>query len=413
MKIAYLAPEIPALSATFVYNEMLAVEELGHEVIPFSVHQPQAVATDGRLESLNQRVTNLYKTSRLDIMLDHLKLLFSRPLSYCKAMGYLFSDIWHEGLIKRNCLGLVYRFFFAARLARQMIRDKAEHLHVHFAHVPTDIAMYASAMSCIGFSVTAHANDIFERGWLLKTKVERAQFFATISEFNKRYLISECQVDPTKLRIIRCGVDTRLFHQREAVSDVFTSFNLGLVGRLVEKKGIDSLIKAVGVLNKQNANSVPVLYIAGSGPLENELKALAVQQGLGPESIHFVGALPHDQVADFVRSLDIFVLPCKPDSNGDMDGIPVVLMEAMMSGIPVISTQLSGIPELVVNMETGLTVLPDNVEQLVVAIQQLQFDKLLRETLAKNAYAKVETEFSLMVNAKRLLNYIKVTDQEA
>lgn len=413
MRIAYLAPEIPALSATFVYNEMLAVEELGHEIIPFSVHKPQVIATDTRLEKMAQRVINLYSAAKPGVVLDHFKMLFTRPQSYLKALGYLFADIWQQGVFKRNCLGLVYRFFFAARLARQMLGAEVEHLHVHFAHVPTDIAMYAGAMSGIDFSVTAHANDIFERGWLLKAKVARSRFFATISEFNKRYLVAECQVDVSKLRIIRCGVDTRLFQQREVILTENSSFKLGLVGRLVEKKGIDCLLKAVGTLYKEDANAAPVLYIAGSGPLERDLKALAVQQGLGPERVHFVGALPHDQVATFVRSLDIFVLPCKPDSNGDMDGIPVVLMEAMMTGIPVISTQLSGIPELVINEQTGLTVLPDNVEQLVTAIKRLQSDSALREMLAKKACKKVETEFSLMGNAKRLLDYINAENQEA
>lgn len=398
MRIAYLAPEIPALSATFVYNEILALEELGNEILPISVHKPKDEATDIRLSSLKNKVIHLYDTQKLRVIKSHFYLLLSHPVRYLETLVLLLSDMFKLGVFSRGALGLGYRFFFSAQLARLLIDNNVQHFHVHFAHVPTDIAMYASKMSGVSFSITAHANDIFERGWLLREKVTRSHFFATISDFNKRYLIDDKQVDANKLCIVRCGVDTRVFShlQRRVIS---SPVNIGVIGRLVEKKGIDTLIDAMNVISKTSIDFK--LNIAGSGPLEAALKSQVDRYELNSNVI-FLGALAHSEVAEFITSLDLFVLPCKKDKNGDMDGIPVVLMEAMMSGVPVISSHISGIPELIINDVTGLLVDPDNVEQLVQAIMKLTENELLQQSLSNEAKNKVEQEFSLLVNAQRL-----------
>ncbi|MBL4743518.1 MAG: colanic acid biosynthesis glycosyltransferase WcaL, partial [Cycloclasticus sp.] len=191
MKIAYLAPEIPALSATFVYKEILKLKSFGVEVLPFSVHRPFTEASEPELRDLKKEVVHLYERSKKTVLMAHVFLLVTSPLRYLKSMGCLLSDMLLVGLLSRNSLGLVFRFFYAGHLAKTLIKQKCEHLHVHFAHVPTDIAMYASLLSGVTFSVTAHANDLFERGYLLKEKVARSAFFATISEFNKRYLVEK------------------------------------------------------------------------------------------------------------------------------------------------------------------------------------------------------------------------------
>lgn len=397
MRIAYLAPEIPALSATFVYNEILALEELGNEILPVSVHKPKDEATDRRLSDLKNKTIYLYEISKLSVIKSHFHFLLSHPSRYFQSLWLLLTDMFNLGVFSRSALGQGYRFFFSAKLAKLLTNNKVQHLHVHFAHVPTDIAMYASKMSGVSFSVTAHANDIFERGWLLREKVMRSHFFATISDFNKRYLIDDQKVDANKLQIIRCGVDTRVFsHQHQERS---SPINIGVIGRLVEKKGIDILIDAMHALSTTSVDFK--LHIAGSGPLQEALKSQVDHYALNSK-VTFWGALAHSDVAAFIASLDLFVLPCKKDSNGDMDGIPVVLMEAMMSGVPVISSYISGIPELVINELTGLLVKPDNVEDLVKAITKLTMSQELKQHLINEAINKVEQEFSLLVNAQRL-----------
>ena len=398
MKIAYLAPEIPALSATFVYNEILTLEALGTEVVSFSVHQPGSSVSDPRVERLQASVTYVYDYVLLSVLLAHISLLFNNPLRYMCSLRALFSDMRTVGLLSRGAFGQAYRYFYAAKLACDLVDKQCQHLHVHFAHTPTDIAMYASLFSNIPFSVTAHANDLFERGYLLKEKVKRAAFFATISEFNKRFLAHE-NISVDSVCIVRCGVDSDSFSLRESfVSE--DKIKLGVVGRLVEKKGIDTLIKAVSIM-KQDGLAVE-LNIAGSGPLEAELRACVLDSSLTMNDVRFLGALAHTQVAEFITSLDVFVLPCQKDSNGDMDGIPVVLMEAMLSGVPVVSTEISGIPELIIDGTTGLLVMPGDEQALASAISSLMGDSCLKSSLIINAVAKVKEEFSLKSNAGKL-----------
>jgi len=398
MKVAYLAPELPALSATFVYNEILQLESLGVQVVPFSVHPPSSAVNEQRVEGLAKRTFNLYAQSKLNVLKDNLLCLLERPVCYLKTLIMVGRDIWQVGVFNRIGLGLVYRFFFAASLARQLQENDCDHLHVHFAHIPTDIAMYASSLSSVPFSVTAHANDIYERGWLLKEKVERSAFFATISEFNKRYL-EDKGVDASKVRIVRCGVEPAQFSKRTAILE-HKKPRVGAIGRLVDKKGFDTLIKAVAILKAQGV--AIELQIAGAGPLSQQLQALAVSLDLSQQDVTFLGAIAHTEVASFIKSLDAFVLPCRQDEHGDIDGIPVVLMEAMLSGVPVISTKLSGIPELVAHKETGLLVDQNNSNALAEAILRILNDDTLRVTLVDSAVDKVKNEFSLFENSKKL-----------
>lgn len=398
MKIAYLAPEIPALSATFVYNEILQLQKMGDDILPFSVRKPNQAASDKVLDGLRKNTVFVYENKKYRVLIDHFILLARKPIFYAKAFGFLIKDIISIGIFSRNGLGLLYRFFYAASITCKLLEHKCQHIHAHFAHVPGDLAMYAATMAGIKFSITAHANDIFERGWLLHEKAERAAFFATISEFNKIYL-AKLGVNTEKIIIVRCGVDFELFDRRkfETLKD---TLHIGAVCRLVEKKGIDTLIRAAAKLKHLEADFV--IYIAGTGPLETELRDLTKQLDLSSAQVRFLGAMSHDQVSEFIKSLDIFVLPCKCDVNGDMDGIPVALMEAMALGVPVISSELSGIPELVINNQTGLLIQANDEQALADAILIMANNAELRGRLIENALNKVKTEFSLQINTQRL-----------
>lgn len=398
MKIAYLAPELPALSATFVYNEILQLETMGTEVLPFSVHISSSNIQEPRVQALADKTFNLYAQPKLSILRDNVQVLMSHPIRYLKTVAMLCSDITTVGIFSRTAFGLGYRMMFGASLATHLMRNKCDHLHVHFAHIPTDIAMYASALSNVPYSVTAHANDIYERGWLLKQKVQRSMFFATISDFNKRYLSTQ-KVDVNKIEIIRCGVNPAQFSQRQTMVNNAIP-NIGVIGRLVEKKGIDTLISAIAALKKQGR--AVRLQIAGSGPLESELKALAEANDLAESEVKFLGPIPHSEVAVFIKSLDMFVLPCKQDENGDIDGIPVVLMEAMLSGVPVISSEISGIPELIIDKKTGLLIQQNDVNGLAKAISSLIGESNFKLRLVEQAVSIVKKEFSLIENTRKL-----------
>lgn len=393
---AYLAPEIPALSATFVYEEILGLERLGHQIVPFSVRRPASLAKDQN--SLLQRVIFLYEFGVFNNFLYGVLHLPIWGRGSVKAFNWLVRDMLQCGIFKADAWKLAYQFLVAVRLAIFLKVMKCEHLHVHFAHVPAQIAMYASAMANIPFTVMAHANDIFERGILLREKSERAVKLLTISEFNRNYL-QNLGIAEERLGVVRCGVSfpLRTLNSPSAIKPVY---RIGTLGRLVEKKGIDVLIRAIKILHE--GPNKACLSIAGDGPLRQELVQL-VQELQLEESVEFVGSVSHSEVILWLQGLDVFVLACKRDKNGDMDGIPVSLMEAMSQSISVVSTRLTGIPELVIHEETGLLAAPEDARDLAGQIGRLLQFPELRDRLVVRAVGHVEREFGKDVNLERLI----------
>jgi colanic acid/amylovoran biosynthesis glycosyltransferase len=397
--IAYLAPEIPALSATFVYEEMFGLQDLGYSTVPISVHKPLHLAKGH--EQLISRTTYLYDQAALKIVLSGLFQLPFFGLGAFKALKLLMSDLVRCGLFRLETWKLAFQFLVAVKLALILKTQKCSHLHVHFAHVPSQIAMYASAMSGVPFTIMAHANDIFERGLLLQQKANRAVKLVTISEFNRTYLES-IGVPKDKLAVVRCGVSFVISPPDQPFKRK-VCYRLGTLGRLVEKKGVDVLIRAIAEL--QDRPYKIELSIAGDGPLKEELEILAEVLDI-TQLIKFEGSLAHRDVATWMRGLDAFVLACKEDENGDMDGIPVVLMEAMSQSVPVISTRISGIPELIIHDRTGLLAKPDDYQDLSIQIDRLLESAELRDRMVSEAAEHVQREFGRNVNLKRLLEYL-------
>lgn len=393
MRIAYLAPEIPALSATFVYEELLALERRGFDVLPLSVHRPAAPA-HGQAE-LARRTTVVYDRPKWLLAFVELLLLpFHRGL--LKALGWLWSDLRDCRFCSGNAAKLAFQFLAAGRVARLLTRHGCRHLHIHFVHVPTQIGMYASALAGVPYTCTAHANDIFERGLLLPQKAARSARMLTVSRHNLVHLL-RLGVPVGKLAVVRCGVSLAA---RAASGERRPGpWRIGSLGRLVEKKGMDVLLKAVAALPPELA---PEVEIAGDGPLRFALETLAAELGIA-ERVRFVGALAHADVAAWLAGLDVFALACRPDARGDMDGIPVVLMEAMSQGVPVVSTRLSGIPELVIDGRTGLLAEPGDANSLAERLARLLDSAPLRGELAARALAHVRGEFGQDTNLDRLI----------
>ncbi len=400
-RIAYLAPEIPALSATFVYNEILALQERGYDVVTLSVHQPSAAVLESRLEAMLVATHYLYRKGLADFILAALSILRATPRTFCRTFCMALCDATTLGLWSRTGLGLLYRFLVACRVACILRQKKCRHLHAHFAHVPTDIAMYAASLVGTPFSFTSHANDLFERGYLLSEKIARCTFAVTISEFNKNFMVAQGG-ERAKINIVRCGVDsTRFFPAPPGFAS--PPYSIGAIGRMVEKKGFDTLLHAAALLQSSEVDFR--LTIAGGGPLEHELRATADRLGLTGRVV-FSGPMTNKQVPDWLRSLDLFVLPCQQDANGDMDGIPVVLMEAMAAGIPVVSTRISGLPELIEHGYEGLLVEPRSPEALAAAITQLLFSDEFRISFSRNGRLKVLFEFDTEANIQRLIKLL-------
>lgn len=400
--IAYLAPEIPGPSSTFVYNEIIEIENFGVSVRPYSLHTVKAMVGDTRLSELAQCCEYLYAQSPSSLFKANVNVFWQSPRKYIGAFIRCNGDAIKCLSKPRIAAGLMYRFFVAGVLAHRLLKENVRHLHCHFSHIATDVGMYAALQSGTPFSFTAHANDIFERGYLLREKGARAKFVATISDFNIKYLMN-AGIVADKLKLVRCGVDIEKFAPRTPVAKKQEVATIGFLGRLVEKKGVDLLVSAIRLLLDSGAHVH--LQIMGEGPLEPTLREQVKTLRL-EEHVTFGGALPHHQVSTWFEHIDYFVFPGKMDSNGDMDGIPVVLMEAMMRGVPVVATRVSGIPELVRRNETGYIASPDPEElanALLTALSESEEEKASKIWRAINL---VKTEFNLAHNAKLLFHYI-------
>lgn len=402
MTIAYLAPEIPARSATFVYQEVHELQRQGYAVLCYSLHRPHDPAPDQRI--LQRETCYLYSGGYFQVVWRAIKALSGFSLQYRNGFSQLAVDLkkvtgW------RTRLKLCYQFLAALYLAESLQRNQVTHLHVHFAHVPTQVAMYASALSGIPFTVTSHANDIFERGLLLPEKAQRSVGFFTISQFNLDYLKSQ-GVPESKLGIVRCGVSLEYQNAKPKLLQPKSSVVIGTLGRLVEKKGMDVLISAFAKLQEARPDLQLSLRIAGDGPLRDTLQQMIQTLNI-EQAVHFEGALPHSAVRGWLETLDLFVLACKVDANGDMDGIPVVLMEAMSQSVPVVTTRLSGMPELVIPATTGFLAEPGDVDSLVKALLHVLDQRQQLEVITAQALQHVMSEFSLESNVKRLTDTFK------
>ncbi|WP_226663860.1 glycosyltransferase [Microbulbifer aggregans] len=396
-KIAYLAPELPGPSSTFVYNEIFALEDMGIEVLPFSVHEVGIPATNSRLSNLMLRREVIYNQVFLKVIVINILAFFSKPKSYLNTFKLAICDANKVSRAPKLSFGIMYRFLYGISFAKKLIELKAQHIHAHFSHVPADIAMYAACFSNIPYSFTTHANDIFERAYLLPEKTERAKFVATISNFNIEFLTGLGVINE-KIHLVRCGVTSSQFRQR-TYKNRSSPIVFGFIGRLVEKKGLDILLDACTKLREKKTNFY--VEVVGDGPLQENLKQKISQQKL-EDVVNLKGALPHQEVAAWMERIDYLVLPCKKDRSGDMDGIPVVLMEAMLKGVSVITTDISGIPELVIHGETGLAVECSSQAVAEAMLEAIQEPEKQRRVRIENAAAFVEKEFDLTSNTQKL-----------
>ena len=272
------------------------------------------------------------------------------------------------------------------------MRSDIEHLHAHFSINAASIAFVLSRILNISFSFTAH-NIFFTDRLILKEKIVSAKFIAAISEFSKDYLL---QLVPggeiaKKIHIVHCGLSPEQFSPSKSNLPAQLP-RLLFVAQLAERKGAPYLIEACRLLALQGLDFE--CNLIGDGHQRAELEKLITDYGIG-DRVKLLRALPQEEVKKLLASTDIFILPCIIAEDGDMDGIPVSLMEAMSMGIPVISTRISGIPELISNRESGILVEEKNAAELSEAILQLIHDSELREQLAVNGRQKIEKEFNI------------------
>ena len=393
--IGYVVSTWPRLSQTFVLNEILALERRGLSVRVFSIKDPGGEPTHAKLAKVRAPVTYLsFRRRRRTILVANVRI--ARDLPGCYFRTLLRALRYGQRAVLR-C------FFQAGYLADLVRRGSVTHLHAHFATAPALVAMFTHELVRVPYTFTAHARDIYvdTEAELLRAEMERAQAVITVSEYNRRYLQSRMSPDSNgKVRCVYNSLDLSEFSFRwPRASDPGPPVILS-VARLVEKKGLGDLILAAEILRGQGRCFR--IQIIGDGPLRQALENQVAERGLN-DWVTLMGAQPHEQVRLAYEHAAVFVLPCVVAADGDRDGLPSVLLEAMGSGVPVVSTPVSGIPELIESERDGLLVPPNDPARLADALDRLLASAELRERLGRAARAKIEAHFSLDRSATQLL----------
>ncbi|HQY89663.1 MAG TPA: glycosyltransferase family 4 protein, partial [Tepidisphaeraceae bacterium] len=291
--IAYIAGQFPKQSETFVWREVRELRRRGWTVHTFGLHAPNE-ETPPSLIDLREETTVIYER-------------FGKPTNlFALAQGL------HEGLGSSETelsdrLKLAIQSGIGAKLAREIRDRKVEHIHAHFAHAPTSVAMYAAQFAKVPFSFTGHANDLFQRRQALELKLTRATFVACISEWHRELYRSIVPRGDVAYPVIRCGVDTNSWTPKSSHGSE-GSLKLITVGRLVEKKGIDLLVEEVAQLLKSGRRIS--LTIAGDGPQRAQLESIILREGAS-DSIKLLGSTDSDCVRQLMLEHDAFALPCR------------------------------------------------------------------------------------------------------
>ena len=383
-RVVVLVKRFPRLSETFILNEFLELRRHGLPVELFAIMDPNERRSQPEALALVPEVTYL-QTGRLWGELPAaLRAARRHPWGTMRAAGWALTR--HTWPAARNLL-------HALALLDRLASGPPAHLHAHFLHSPAALAFIAAKVSGQPYSLTGHAKDIYTTlPENLRMRCDRARFVTTCTEANRTHLIKELGLEPGQIHLCRHGVDLTKFTipARQPRTGRIVS-----VGRLVPKKGFDILIRACGDLRRRGIAFDLVLL--GGGELHDELLALAHEQGIG-DRVTLLGSRPQSDVVEQLAAAEIFALSPVVLPDGDRDGVPNVLLEAMAVGVPVVATTVSGIPEVVTDGETGRLVLPQRPDLLADALAQLLTDPAARTRLGE-AGRRLVNEHASWTNA--------------
>ena len=390
--LVYVATKYPLFSETFIYEEIIALKKLGYKVRFFALY-PTGNSSHRFTEALADSVFYLPRLISFSSLRGHLHFIGSAPKQYFGALSSVVRDTVRSPKIMLKSL---YAFGKGVSLANILRENSPDHIHAHWATMPTTTAFVASQLTGVSYSFTSHAWDIYKEPAMLATKLDTAAFHVTISQYNQEYIQALYPLVAEKTLVSRCGVDVERFGMRQ-MRPPNQQVEILFVGRLVEKKGTLKLVEACAELHQQGYEFI--CHIVGDGPERAQVEGAISQHHL-QDVVKLTGALPQEQLRQYWATASMFVLPCAIEKNGNRDGIPVVLMEAMAVGIPVISTDISGIPELIEDGVTGL-LSADDPQELSEAMKKLFDDAALAEMLIKNARLKVEREYNIQLNTQK------------
>ncbi len=408
-EIGYILKGFARTSETFITNEIHLLEKLGLKLAIFSLIKLEGQKRHAVVDAIQAPVTYLPPLSSLteetlpqwlknnlaQFSATHLALFKTRPLAYLKTLLFALKLS-----LKHREKQFIKEFLQAGFIAQTALAaGRIRHLHAHFAHTSTTVTMFASQLSGLPFSFTAHAKDIYlselNPGDLLNLKLRRAKFIATCTKVNEQHL-HEVEPHSAPIHTIYHGLDTKQFAPLEKA---LSSKPIVLsVGRFVEKKGYQYLVEACRILKQQGREFE--CHIVGGGDAA-PTKTL-IQQLQLTDTVIIHSAVTQEELRQIYQRATVFALACQIIESGDRDGIPNVMAEAMAMELPIVSTDISGIPELVAHRVDGLLVPQKNAAALAEAIAELLNDATLRQRLGKAAREKICRIFDAEVTVVEL-----------
>lgn len=408
--IAYVLMGYPRISELFIASEIYRMEEQGTSLRllvlkPSDENQHHPVVDRIAAQPVYlQDFTSLSDRSFVRWLRDNLpaaigpvrRVALRHPLRLARTAGWAAAQAWRDRRGWQPRKVYVKEWLRAAAVADELSRgDSVTHLHAHFAHRTTTVTWWAAHLLNLPFSFTGHAKDIYQTdqnpNGLLARKMRAAKFVVTCTDANREHL--EAIAPGRPVHVMYHGLNADFARLLAAAPPVEPPVGLRIisVGRLVEKKGFDVLVDAIELLAQRGVEVIAA--IAGeSGDQESAIRRRVNAAGLD-DRIEFLGTLSQAELFAEYRRSSLFALACRITDDGDRDGIPNVLMEAMAAGLPVVSTAVSGIPELVESDVNGLLVPPENAEALADAIWRLAKDPALSHRLAQAGARTISDHF--------------------
>lgn len=397
LSVAYVLLRFPHLTETFVAEEIRSLQRMGTSVRVFSLLESRENLVHPVSRELLPHVCYVPGLRAPSLWGAQIWFLLRDPVRYSTLLWRLVSQPAPDPffLPKR-----FVTFLKAVWVAKELERRSVQLVHAHFAWLPAAAGVIVSQLLDLPLTVTTHAFDIYSvQNDLLKLTTRLADRVITISEFNRQAMLRMIpNLRAKQIEVIHCGIDLDAF-QGTARPTNGRTIQITSVGSLIPKKGHQYLIQACGELGRKGLDYQ--CRIVGDGALKQPLRALISDLGLN-ERIVLTGPQSQTWIRDRLRETDLFVLPCVVAEDGERDGIPVVMMEALAMNVPVVSTPVSGIPELIRHEETGLLVPERDAGALAAAIVRLVTDRSLRCRLTANGRALVESEYNISDNANRL-----------
>ncbi|MDY0220498.1 MAG: glycosyltransferase [Desulfobacterium sp.] len=381
----------PRISETFISNEILILESLGYKIHIISMRHPRERFIHASVKKIRAGVDYLPSTimANLPLLVYHnLLLALERPRAYFKA----FKKAVKRWSRTRKSATLKHLLQAGVVVHKFLPGKDIVHLHAHFAHSPTSVALFSSILSGLPFSFFAHAKDIYTSDpRQLREKIDMARFVVTCTRYNEDYLARVSAGSATPLFCVYHGINLDYFSPDKRMRIPSSPYRILTVARITEKKGLETVYRALAILRDRGIDFRHTLI--GDGEEREKIEKVISELALNDRTT-LCKTMTHEEVITYYGTSDLFVLGCKIAANGDRDGIPNVMAESMAMNLPVVATNVSGLPEFLEDGVTGLMVPPDDPVLFADAMERLLTDQDLRCRVVKGARKRVEAHFN-------------------